>query len=168
MLLPDPHIDPEEKARLTMLEKGYSTKVILGGNLFGGLAAPGYTPSHINIHPILCSLSPNPLPQPPFSSLVCPLSTILSSVHLEYARPFELKLVGDREQLPRGFLTAGTRQVTPLCRHRIYVPSLIHFSLVHFVCLFVCLLIHWGGGGGIHYFCRDVSIRTRGSLKVFI
>ena len=51
MLIPDPHNDPESKARQLLLEKGYSTKVILGGNLFGGLTAPGHTPFHTLINP---------------------------------------------------------------------------------------------------------------------
>ena len=57
----------EDLARHLLLEKGYTTRVSLGGNLFGGLKGP------------------------------------------EYARPFELRLVGDRTQLPRGVLVGGTR-----------------------------------------------------------
>ena len=57
----------EETAHNLLLEKGYTTRVSLGGDAFGGLKAP------------------------------------------EYARDYELKLVGDRSKLPRGTLTGGTR-----------------------------------------------------------
>ena len=57
----------EDRAEQLLLEKGYTTRVSLGGTLFGGLKAP------------------------------------------EFARPFELRLVGDRTQLPRGTLVGGTR-----------------------------------------------------------
>ena len=58
---------------------------------------------------------PNTLYPPPLSTLV------------EFARPFELKLVGDREHLPRGVLIAGRRQVTPLCLQLNIYPLLSTF-----------------------------------------
>ena len=57
----------EETAHNLLLEKGYTTRVSLGGGTFGGLKAP------------------------------------------EYARDYELKLVGNRSLLPRGTLVGGTR-----------------------------------------------------------
>ena len=58
------------------------------------------------------SLSPSlPLSNTQYqSTLTTPAST--HPTYPEYSRPFELKLVGDREHLPRGILIAGTRQHT--------------------------------------------------------